>query len=266
VSVDAIDGSAKVTPDYRVEALAKGLRVLSLFSEQRPTMRLTDVVAETGMLMPTVYRIAMTLVSEGYLEQLTDGQYRPGLQVLSLGFSALRGLDLVEIATSRLARLSEITGETVNLGVLTGDKVLYLVRLRNRDLVTANIQVGSTLPAVSTSMGKLLLAYLTEKDLHLRLSAASFTAGAGPRAIREFKDLLPQLEDIRDQGFALQDEEVAFGLRSVAAPVRDAAGLVTAAINVAVNAREWSTKRLLEGLVPQVLGTAAEISALLGHR
>lgn len=254
------------TREYRIEALAKGLRVLGLFSEQRPTLRLSDVATETGMLMPGVYRIAMTLVAEGYLEQLPDGGYRPGLRVLTLGFSALRSLDMVELATSELRQLADTTGETVNLASLVGDQVLYLVRLRNGDLVTANIQVGSTLPAVYTSIGKVLLAHLDEVELRRRITPESFTASGGPKAATSLKALMPQLVKIRSDGFATQDEEVAYGLRSVAAPVRDETGAVVAGVNVAVNAMEWSRARLVKNLQPLVLQCADDISRLLGYR
>ena len=253
------------TRTYRIEALAKGMRVLSMFSEQRPTLRLTDIAAETGMLMPGVYRIAMTLQEEGYLEQLPDGSYRPGMRVLTLGFSALRSLDMVELAASRLRVLAEATGETVNLASLVGDRVLYLVRLRNGDLVTANIQVGSTLPAVHTSIGKVMLAHLDEDELRCRITAASFGA-AGPKGMESLEELLPQLSRIRAAGCAVQDEEVAYGLRSVAAPVRDENGTVVAGINVAVNAMEWTRARLVKELQPQVQRCAEDISRLLGHR
>ena len=96
--------------------------------------------------MPTVYRVVMTLASEGYLDHLPNGDYRPGVHTLTLGTAALRSLDLVGHRDTEAQRLGERTGETVNLAVLTGDRVLYLVRLRNSDLVTANIQVGSTCP------------------------------------------------------------------------------------------------------------------------
>jgi len=250
---------------YRIEALAKGLRVLNMFSEQRPTLRLTDIASETGMLMPGVYRIAMTLAAEGYLEQMPDGQYRPGMKVLTLGFSALRSLDMVELATARMRQLADATGETVNLASLSGDRVLYLVRLRNGDLVTANIQVGSTLPAVHTSIGKVLLAQLDERDLRARLTGHSF-ADAGPKGAASVDELLPELAKVRSDGFALQDEEVAYGLRSVAAPVHDSEGVVVAGVNVAVNANEWSKARLLRELRPQVVACGADISSLLGHR
>ena len=205
-----------------MEALAKGLRILSLFDEQRPTWRVSDLAAAAGLPMPTVYRVVMTLASEGYLDHLPNGDYRPGVRTLTLGTAALRSLDLVAIATPKLTELGERTGETVNLAVLSGDRVLYLIRLRNSDLVTANIQVGSTLPAVHTSIGKLLLAHLDEAELAARITDASFSANSGPNAKVSLAELRDELRTIRDQGWAMQDEELAYGLRSVAAPITGA--------------------------------------------
>jgi IclR family pca regulon transcriptional regulator len=250
-------------PEYRVEALAKGLRILSLFDEKRPSWRVSDLAAAAGLPMPTVYRAVMTLAAEGYLDQLPDGGYRPGVRTLTLGTAALRSLDLVAIATPKLQRLAERSGETVNLAVLSGDRVLYLIRLRNSDLVTANIQVGSTLPAVHTSIGKLLLAYLDEADLAARITDASFSANSGPNAKVSLAELREELRTIRDQGWAMQDEELAYGLRSVAGPITSPDGRVVAGVNVAVQARDWSTQRIIRELRPDVLATCAEISGLL---
>jgi len=250
-------------PEYRVEALAKGLRILSLFDEQRPSWRVSDLAAAAGLPMPTVYRVVMTLASEGYLDHLPNGDYRPGVRTLTLGMAALRSLDLVAIATPKLQALGERTGETVNLAVLSGDRVLYLIRLRNSDLVTANIQVGSTLPAVHTSIGKLLLAYLDEADLASRITEASFSANSGPNAKLSLAELGEELRAIRDQGWAMQDEELAYGLRSVAGPVTGPDGRVLAGVNLAVQARDWSTQRIIRELRPAVLATCAEISGLL---
>lgn len=249
---------------YHVEALAKGLRMLGLFSEKRPSMKLTDLAAGARVPLPTAFRMAATLVAEGYLEQLPDGNYRPAPKVLTLGFSALRGMNLVELADGPLRRLAAATGQTVNLGTLSADSVLYLIRLRNNDLVTANIQVGSRLPAVSTSMGKVLLSGLEDGELELRLSDDSFSAGGGPNAIRSLADLRPALAEIRKRGWAVQDEELAYGLRSVAAPVRDASGMVVAAANVAVPAMGFPVTRLLDELRPQLVETCQEITRLLG--
>lgn len=260
----ATDAPPQVKRTYQVEALAKGLRMLGLFSEQRPAMKLTDMAAETGVPLPTAFRMAATLVAEGFLEQLSDGSYRPAPKVLTLGFSALRGLDLVQLADGPLRRLSATTGQTVNLGVLSDDCVLYLIRLRNSDLVTANIQVGSRLPAVRTSMGKVLLSYLDDGELAARLSPESFEGAAGPNAARSLDELKPTFAEIRNRGWAVQDEELAYGLRSVAAPVRDASGATVAAVNIAVPAREFPTARLVRELRPRVEDACAEISRLLG--
>jgi IclR family pca regulon transcriptional regulator len=250
-------------PGYRVEALAKGLRILSLFDEQRPSWRVSDLAAAAGLPMPTVYRVVMTLTSEGYLDHLPNGEYRPGVRTLTLGTAALRSLDLVGIATPKLQDLGRRTGETVNLAVLSGDRVLYLVRLRNSDLVTANIQVGSTLPAVHTSIGKLLLAYLDEADLEAVITDASFAANSGPNAKLSLAELRSELRVIRDQGWGMQDEELAYGLRSVAGPITGPDGRVVAGVNLAVQARDWSTQRIIRELKPAVLAVCAEISALL---
>ena len=250
-------------PGYRVEALAKGLRILSLFDEQRPSWRVSDLAVAAGLPMPTVYRVVMTLTSEGYLNHLPNGEYRPGVRTLTLGMAALRSLDLVGIAAPKLQDLGQRMGETVNLAVLSGDRVLYLIRLRNSDLVTANIQVGSTLPAVHTSIGKLLLAYLDEAELEARITDASFSANSGPNAKLSLAELRQELRVIRDQGWAMQDEELAYGLRSVAGPITGPDGRVVAGVNLAVQARDWSTQRIIRELKPAVLAACAEISALL---
>lgn len=206
----------------------------------------------------------MTLTVEGYLEHLPTGDYRPGARVLTLGTAALRSMDLVEVATPCLQRLARQTGETVNVCVLAGDRVLYLVRLRNSDLVTANIQVGSTLSAVHTSIGKLLLAYLPGNQLAALITDASFTANHGPNGKLSLAELEPELVTIRDEGWAIQDEELAFGLRSVAAPVYNSDGQAVAGANVAVQSRDWSNQRVVRELRPQIVQTCHEISALLG--
>ena len=252
-------------PEYRVEALAKGLRILTLFDEQRPCWRVTDLAAAAGLPMPTVYRVVMTLTAEGYLDHLPNGDYRPGVKTLTLGTAALRSLDLVGVATPKLQRLGEATGETVNMAVLTGDRVLYLVRLRNSDLITANIQVGSTLPAVTTSIGKLLLAHLDDDELRRNITPESFAAQHTPNAKISLDELRQELVKIREQGWAMQDEELAYGRRSIAGPIVGADGRLVAGVNLAVPARDWSTQRIVRELRPPVLATCSEISGLLSR-
>lgn len=249
---------------YTVSALAKGLRVLSTFSEQRRELRLVDIAALTGLPTPTAYRLLKTLQAEGYLEQLGDGRFRPGPFVLTLGYAALQGQEVVAAARPPLKRLADQTAETVNLGVLVGTSVLYLVRIKNSDLVTANLEVGSTLPAAGTSLGKVLLAALPDGELDTRLAQVDLAACHGPYAARSPAQLRHRVLEVREQGWALQDEEVAHGLRSIAAPVHGTSGVV-AAINIAVPASRWTRDELVERFLAPLLDAAGDISRRLGH-
>lgn len=247
---------------YRIEALAKGLDVLSLFDESTTALKLRDICDRTGIPMPTAFRVVATLEEGGFLERLDDGTIQPGVAVLTLGSAALRGSSLVQLSEQPLRQLAEATGETVNLGVLLGDQVLYLARIRNADLVTANIQVGSTLPAAFTSMGKLLLSYLTSAELRELYADADFSA-AGPNAVHSVRELEERLATIRQQGYALQDEEVAPGLRSVSVPVFGRDARPAAAINIAVNTTRHDLASLRGSLLEQARGAAADISLRL---
>ena len=248
-----------------MEALAKGLRILALFSERRTSLRLTEIVALSNLPMPTAFRLVATLEGEGYLERLPDGAVRPSAAVLTLGFAALRGLDLVQTSSVILAGLFEQTQQTVNLGILSQDRVVYIARLQSETvLVTANVTVGSTLPAIVTSMGKVLLAFMPEREVEERISAASFEGPWGPNAVRSLPALAQELARVRADGYALQDEELASGLRSIAAPVRQNDGRVIAAVNVAVPARAFSVNDLRTQIREPLLAACAQISLRVG--
>ncbi|WP_062297794.1 IclR family transcriptional regulator [Demequina maris] len=257
------DVEAKAGSRYRIEALAKGLDVLRLFDETVTELKLRDISDRTGIPMPTAFRVVATLEEGGFVERSEDGTIRPGVAVLTLGSAALRGSSLVQVSEQPLRRLAEATGETVNMGVLVGDEVLYLVRLRNSDLVTANVQVGSTLPAPVTSMGKLLLAYLPEQERRDVLAGYDFSRAVGPNAARSAAELEPALAAIRDDGFALQDQEVAAGLRSVSVPVLGRDGSPAAAINIAVAANRHDVEELRGSLLEALRATADDISLRL---
>jgi len=248
---------------YRIEALAKGLSVLALFDETTTVLRLREISDRTGIPMPTAFRVVATLEESGYVERVADGGIQPGVAVLTLGSAALRGSSIVQLSDQPLRHLAEQTGETVNLGVLRNDEVLYLVRLRNSDLVTANVQVGSTLPAPYTSMGKLLLSYLEPDDLHARLAGHVFRDDAGPNAVHSTKELERRLRDIREAGYALQDQELAPGLRSIAVPVFGREETPVAAINIAVGTSRHDVDDLRGSILDRLRQTAEDVSTRL---
>ncbi|MEU1972145.1 IclR family transcriptional regulator [Microbacterium sp. NPDC019599] len=262
-TADAAPDDGKSGNRYRIEALAKGLDVLRLFDETTTSLKLREICDRTGIPMPTAFRVVATLEEEGFLERQADGGIQPGVAVLTLGSAALRGSSLVQLSEQPLRHLAEATGETVNLGVLRGDEVLYLARVRNQDLVTANIQVGSTLPAPYTSMGKLLLAYLSPDELRAALANHVFRTDAGPNAARSIEDLEKRLAPIREQGYALQDEEVAAGLRSVSVPVFGREAKPAAAVNIAVATQRHDLDSLRGPLLDRLRATAEDISVRL---
>jgi IclR family transcriptional regulator, pca regulon regulatory protein len=257
------EADAKPANQYRIESLAKGLQVLRLFDENTTSLRLREICDLTGIPMPTAFRIVSTLEEDGFLDRSPDGVLQPGVSVLTLGSAALRGSNLVQVSERPLRHLAETTGETVNLGILVGDQVLYLARLRNADLVTANVQVGSTLPAVYTSMGKLLLAGLSPAELNERIGSHSFTGNAGPNAVSSRKELDDRLALIREQGYAIQDQELAQGLRSVSVPVHGRDNATVAAINIAVSSSRQTVEELRGPLLDALQATAADISVRL---
>jgi IclR family pca regulon transcriptional regulator len=250
---------------YRIEALAKGLRLLSLFTSERPAMRVKDLVALSGIPMPTVFRLVATLQEEGYLERTVDGMVRPGTGVLALGFAAMRGLDLVQTSEASLRELAATTGETVNLGVLYGDQVLFVARVPRANVaLAADIRVGSTVPAVFSSIGKVILAHLSEEEFDRRISEESFRGTWGPRAVRTKNALKVQLAAARADGYLVQRDEAIPGLSSIAAPVRQAGEVVVAAVNIAVPSAEYGNRQLTDHLLAPLLATCREISLRLG--
>ena len=249
---------------YVIRSLARGMAVLRVMTDCGTALPLTEIASRTQLPMPTAFRVVRTLVADGFLEETDSGSYGLGVASLRLGFAALGGMDLIRVAEPALRRLARNTNETVNLGILDDVETLYLQRIRNTDLVTADIRVGSSLPAAAASMGKLLLAFLPDDILADRLTRLDYSYAQGPNAIRNADEFRREIESVRTQQWASQDEELAYGLRSIAAPVRDHSGSVIAAVNIAVPAGRWPLDELIGQLLPVLIKTCQEISAALG--
>lgn len=258
-------GIERSEPKYRIEALAKGLRILSLFSTGRPRLRVKDIVDQVGYPMPTVFRLVATLEEEGYLQRTADGAVQPGMAAVSLGFAALQGLELVRVAEPLLQQLADETGESVNLGVLEGDQVRVLARAQGKPTsLAANVHPGSCVPAVYSSMGKILLASLEPEVLGKQISAKSFAAEWGPNAVRTLPALRRQLATARTDGYFVQQEEAIPGLSSLAAPIRESGGAVIAALNIAVPASRYDRESIITTFRAPVLRTCLAVSHRLG--
>jgi IclR family pca regulon transcriptional regulator len=251
------------------QSLERGLAILTCFTPQRPVLGIADIADELGMSRSTTHRYVITLLALGYLEQGASRKYRLGLKVTDLGMAALNSTGLREHAHPYLEELRQRTSYTTNLGVLDGTDVLYVDRVssfrRGQGRIDLGLAPGSRLPAYATAMGKLLLAYLPEGEQRELIAEMKLTK-QGPNTITSKKALLSELDEIREEGFAVNDEELAPELHSIAAPVRNEAREVVAAVNLAASTSIISLSELVDALGPHLISTADRISARLGYR
>jgi IclR family pca regulon transcriptional regulator len=252
------------------QSLERGLAVLSAFRSGRPLLGVSELGREVGLSRSTTHRYVATLATLGYLQQdVATKKYRLGPRVLDLGFSAIHSMELREISAPHLQQLSDETGYTVNMGVLDGTDVVYVERCRSSRLgqraIDLNLHVGSRLPAYCTSMGKILLASLQREERDALLDQMELRQ-RGPNTLTARRALVAELERVRKEGLAINNEELAYGLRSIAAPVLSQSGVTVAAINLAVHSSMVSMDELVARLSGPVRRTAAEISARIGYR
>ena len=252
------------------QSLERGLAILSSFRSGSPLLGVSDLAREVGLSRSTTHRYISTLAALGYLQQdPTTRKYRLGPRVLDLGFSAINSMDLREVAAPHLQALSDETGRTVNMAVLDGADIVYIERCRSsqrgqRD-IDLNLHIGSRLPAYCTSMGKVLLAFMPPEQRSQAIARATLVR-RGPNTLTAPAVLAAELDRVRATGYAVNNEELAYGLRSIAAPVRSHTGGAAAAINLAVHRSMASMDDLARRLGPALKRTAAEISARIGHR
>jgi len=252
------------------QSLERGLAILSAFRSGRPDLGISDLAREIGLGRSTTHRYVATLAALGYLQQdRTTRKYRLAPRVLDLGFSAINSMELRELAAPHLQQLSDETGFTVNMAILDGVDIVYVERCRSSRVaqreIDLNLHVGSRMPAYCTSMGKVLIAFLAPKERDTVLDRSTL-ARRGPNTLTTRKALRAELERVRRDGFAINNEELAYGLRSIAVPVRQSDGAVASAVNLAVHSSMVSMQELVARLTPVLLQTAAEISARAGYR
>ena len=245
-------------PDF-IEALARGLEVIAAFRPGRPAPTLAEIAAATGLARPTARRILLTLESLGYVRS-ANGGYTLTPRVLELGMTYVQALGLWDVARPHMERLVARTGESSSIAQLDGSDIVYVARVAVPKLITLAVSIGTRFPAAATSLGKVLLAGLPPEDLDRALAEPS-RAGVRARWQPEREELDAVLRDVRAKGWALTDEQLAPGIRSVAAPLRDGDGRVVAAMNVTVHAAETSLDTLVEDHLPKLLQAAGDISA-----
>ncbi len=245
-------------PDF-IEALARGLDVIRCFQPLRPVMPLSEVAAAAGLARPTARRILLTLVELGYARQSENG-FALTPKVLELGVAYVRSMGLWDVARPHLERLVARTGESCSIAQLDGSDIVYVARVAVPKIVTLSVQIGTRFPALPTSLGKVQLAALTPAELQTALAQPT-RSGLTARRQPDTAERDAELRDVRARGWASTDEQLAPGIRSIAAPLRDGDGRVVAGVNVNCHAAETSMEHMLEHHLPLLLQTAGDISA-----
>ncbi len=247
-----------------VQSLERGLSVIRAFSADRPRLTLSDAAKATGLTRATARRVLHTLEQLGYV-RCDDRYFELTPRVLDLGYAYVSSFRLPDLAQPAMEQLSAQVHESVSMSVLDGSDVVYVARVPASRLMTISLQVGSRLPALTTSMGRVLLAELAEKDLRAFIAFHP----PKPRTTRtaiDAESLTNAIREVRQQGWCLLDQELEDGVRSVAAPIRDRMGRAVAAINVSTHAGRVTLRDLRATILPELLATATELTERLKHR
>jgi IclR family pca regulon transcriptional regulator len=242
-----------------VQSLERGLAVIRAFDRSHPRLTLSDVARQTGLTRAAARRFLLTLVELGYVR--TDGRLfslRP--RVLELGYAYLSSMTLPDVAQPYMEALTATVHESCSISVLDGEDIVYIARVPTVRIMTVAISVGTRFPAYATSMGRVLLAALPEDARETYLDAVRLEP-LTPFTVTDPARLRAVLAGVAEAGWALVDQELEEGLRSIAVPVRDRDGQVVAAMNVSASARRSTPEAIRADLLPPLLATARDIEA-----
>ncbi|MFJ9785239.1 IclR family transcriptional regulator C-terminal domain-containing protein [Amycolatopsis sp. NPDC101161] len=244
---------------HHVQSLERGLAVIKAFHAEAPELTLSDVARSTGLTRAAARRFLLTLTDLGYVR--TDGKYFSlTARVLELGYSYLSSMTLPEVAQPHLEQLSARVHESSSVSVLEGTDIVYVARVAVSRIMTVSINVGTRFPAYATSMGHVLLAGLSRAELEAFFVVAKFDP-LTDRTVTVPEVLRAELAKVTEQGWAMVDQELEEGLRSVAAPIHDRRGRVVAAVNLSTHASRTTAESVERDLVPPLLETARAIEA-----
>jgi IclR family pca regulon transcriptional regulator len=240
-----------------VQSLERGLAVIRAFGPDHPQLTLSEVARSTGLTRAAARRFLLTLVELGYVH--SDGRMfslRP--RILELGYAYLSTLSLNEVAAPHMEELVAETHESSSVAVLDGDDIAYVVRVPTKRIMSVSIAVGTRFPAYATSMGRVLLADLSADELDAYLARATRTPLTST-TVTDADRLRRILEDVAAQRYAIVDQELEDGLRSVAVPITDGKGKAVAAINVSAHASRATLDMLRRAILPSLERTATRI-------
>jgi IclR family KDG regulon transcriptional repressor len=241
-----------------LSSVSKALTLLDAFTAESPELTLSELARRAGVHKSSAYRLLSTLEAHGFVERGPAGRgYRLGWKPAELA-GRLRS-ELRELAAPVMEELAAKSGEIVHLSVLDGAEIVYLDKRGRSQPLTVSTTIGGRSPAHASAMGKVLLAGRSDGEVQKILGTKRLKRFT-PTTITEPRRLALELEDVRRQGYALDNEEAFPGIRCVAAPLRDREGTVRAAISVTAPTQRIAGRRQAE-IRKWVTDSAARISA-----
>jgi IclR family pca regulon transcriptional regulator len=250
--------------DSFVQSFARGLAVIRAFDATKPHQTLSEVAASAGMTRAAARRILLTLQTLGYVD--ADGrQFRLTAKILDLGFAYLTSMPIWNLAEPVMEHLVAQVHESCSASVLDKTDIVYVLRVPTQKIITINLATGSRLPAFCTSMGRVLLAGLDEEKLDAVLAASELRQRT-PRTVIEPDKLKALIAQVREQNWAIVDQELEVGLISLSAPIRDRQGRIIAAMNISGNAQRSTARQMIRDFLPPLQAAAQRVSAMVALR
>lgn len=254
----------KTSKSTRLSSVTAAVRVLKCFSEVETEIGISSLAKRLDLAKSTVHRLAVTLTSEGLLEQSPEsGKYRLGINLFVMGALVRRRLDVSNMAQPFLNVLRERTGETVHLAVMTDTNIIYLYNLESRQAIRMKSYIGTIKPAIFTCEGRAIVAF-SDNALVSKILSGPLTPRTPATEVDPAK-LSKMLASVRAHGYAIDDEESEQGMRGIGAPIRDISGNVVAAIGIGGPSQRLTLKKL-RSLSAELISTAQAISTQLGYR
>ena len=258
--------AASATPDRspereRVQSLARGLAVIQAFGPERQAMTLTEVATATGMTRAAARRFLLTLEDLGFVT--SDGKhFSLTPHILRLGYAYLSSMCWWHIAQPFMEQVANDVGESCSAAALDGDEIVYVARIPASRIMSVNLSIGTRLPAYCTSLGRVLLAHRPAGWLDAYLDRTALEKRA-PRTLTDRERVRAEIDKVRRQGFAVIDEELEAGVRSIAVPLYDRSGACIAALNVGGAAARSTVQRLLDVYLPALQEASRKTTAAL---
>jgi DNA-binding IclR family transcriptional regulator len=245
--------------DYNVRAIERAIQILDCFNNDNPSWGLTEIAQEVGLHKATTHRIMTTLTNHNYLVKSSDGlKYKLGPRLASLGCSVIQQFDIRNVALPYMKETVQKFNETCDLSIFDGREILYLEVLQSNHALTISAAPGKRLPAHCTASGKVFLAYLSEENFNKFISQPlkSFTN----QTITNPQILKKSLKEIKESGFATDNEEMELGIRAIAVPIFNQNGEVIASVSI-----PGPINRILDEKIPDFLFALQQISKNISH-